>query len=161
MDKMDAQFAAIIEDSLRKFPDEELSSLYVRYTHGEEKDLYDLIMKKVKAHLNKIINTSPPAPKESFLFKSPPPADKEIFIFKSPPPAPKESFIFKSPPPAPKKPSPGPIRDMLSARKKLDFEIESCIRDSDVYKYTLSINGGNEQGAYTEAYKYYGGSTPK
>lgn len=135
MDKMDAQFASIIEDSLRKFPDEELSSLYVRYTHGEEKDLYDLIMKKVKAHLNKIINTSPPAPKESFL--------------------------FKSPPPAPKKPSPGPIRDMLSARKKLDFEIESCIRDSDVYKYTLSINGGNEQGAYTEAYKYYGGSTPK
>ena len=131
MDKLDTEFAAIIEDSLRKFPDEELSLLYEKYTQGE-KGLYDLIMKKVKVHLTKIFNT--------------------------PPPAPRESFLFKSPPPAPKKPSPGPIREMLTTRKKLDFEIESCIRDSDVYKYTLSTNGGNAEGAYAEAYKYYSGS---
>jgi hypothetical protein len=124
MDKLDTEFASLIEDALRKFPDEELSLLYEKYTQGE-KGLYDLIMKKVSTHLTKIFNTPPPAPKKPF------------------PGPPKES-----------------VRDMLSTRKKLDFEIESCIRDSDVYKYTLGTNGGNEEGAYAEAYKYYSGSTP-
>jgi hypothetical protein len=126
---IDKKFGAIVEDALRKFPNDDLYALYERYLNGE-KDLYDSIFDRVQTHVLQVLKT--------------PPRDTKTFKFT--PSAPVKSLKF----------SPS-VKDLLSARRKLDFEIESCIKQSDVYKFSLGLSNGDENKAYKSAVDYYSG----
>jgi hypothetical protein len=133
MEDIHKKFEAIAEDTLRKFPSEELTAMYERYLNGE-KDLYKPLHNKLQSHVLDVLRTPPPV---SFKF-TPPDA----------PVKPKQSLKFTPP---------SGIYDMISARKKLDFEIENCIKNTDVYKFSLQMNEGDESKAYTHALSFYSG----